>query len=182
MLLNLVPKIKCYTKLSCSGRNHTILPLILVAEKVLLLSVISLTVYVALVRSLILLLQPLSNIQCTYPSYCGEPLSPDVSTLCLAKHLSLAYHNGRHVAEKNGIGLCNIYISHFLRNWPSSYFTHVSDGVFENVWYSRTVVASLVYTNWKWKVFLHRMPVMYMFRLWLQIKFTSFSVDTLWLT
>ena len=45
MPLNLVPKMKSFTKSSCSGRNHTILLLMLVAEKVLLLLVISLTVY-----------------------------------------------------------------------------------------------------------------------------------------
>ena len=45
MLLNLVLKMKFHTKLSCSGRNHTILLLMLVAEKVLLLLVISLTDY-----------------------------------------------------------------------------------------------------------------------------------------
>ena len=48
MLLNLVPKMKFHTRLSCSGRIHTILLLILVAEKVLLLFVISLTAEVAI--------------------------------------------------------------------------------------------------------------------------------------
>ena len=45
MLINLVPKMKLHTELSCSGRNHTILLVMLVAEKVLLLLVISLNDY-----------------------------------------------------------------------------------------------------------------------------------------